>query len=398
MGDSFLITPGTGSGYLTILAKTGIQQEKMQPIDGILRGLIPRHRSVRSAPIPDGAFWIWGRRGEGILDRPTSWWKRWTRRGDWKQWIFWVARSGEGMFLALYLPKAERDPEEESLVRLVLGTLKPLPAPLKTPREFLVKVLELLKTRYPNEAIRGEANSDLTVLVGKTQINLEQAWKEYRQSPERFEQIAVARMKAVLNPASGQTTIPDLGWEANRSRIMPMLLSRDEFQKWQPGLVGTDWIAGLKIAYVLDEPDSYRYISLPLFNRWGISTDELHDQSLRNLEGYFQSRPMEIAASRNQETTRVLLPVRADAYNTSRLLSRSFQMILREYLGMEYAVGIPSRDLFVAIRIDGSELVSDVRQKILDDFLIREFPLSEKLLLISLDGVSEYSETDQAGD
>jgi uncharacterized protein YtpQ (UPF0354 family) len=180
----------------------------------------------------------------------------------------------------------------------------------------------------------------------------------------------------------------------SRSRIMPMLLPGAEVSQWHPGLVFNDWIAGLKIAYVLDEPESYRYINLPLFKRWGVSLEKIHEQALENLEGYFRTKPMEIAASQNLDATQVLLPVKADAYNSSRLLSASFQSTLREYLGREYVVGIPSRDLFVAMRIDHSQLVSEIRQKIMEDFPKREFPLSLRMLLVSPDGVSELTEYD----
>lgn len=395
-GDSLLITPGTGSGYLTILAKPFRDGETPHEIGEILTGLFPRRRVVNVSPIPDGPFWIWGRSGEAVLRSQKKWWKRLITKPEWQRWVLWVAKSSEALYLALYLPKNERDPEEESLVRLVLGTLKPSTQQFRTPEEFMKRVLELLKTRYQEHPVT--SGKHMTLLFGKAVVNMEQAWKEYQQTPERFEEITLARFRPAV-ATGGKSRLPsELAWENCSSRVMPMLLPEQEVALWQPGLASIDWIAGLKIVYVLDEPETYRYINLPLFNRWGISLEEIHNQALQNLDDYFKNRPMEIAASQHLEATQILLPVKADAYNTSRILSESFQKVLREYLGREYAVGIPSRDLFVAMRIDRSQLVSDIRQKIMEDFPTREFPLSRRMLLISPDGVSELTEIDLSED
>jgi len=391
-GDSLLITPGTGSGYLTILAKPLTPGEATQEIEEILSGLFPKRRDIGITPIPDGPFWIWGRNGEAVLRQPKGWWKRILSRPEWQRWVLWVAKSGESLILALYLPRNERDPEEESLVRLVLGTLKPTLPPLKTPREFLQRVLDFLKRHYPEQKVA--SGNQMTLLFGKAVINMEQAWKEYQQTPDKFEEIALARLRPTSTSLIRVPLPAELSWESNRARVMPMLLPEDEIALRQRDLVCNDWIAGLKIAYVLDEPEIYRYITLPLFARWGVSLEEIHSQALKNLEGYFQNRPMEIAASQKLDTTQVLLPVKADTYNTSRLLSESFQKVLREYLGREYAVGLPTRDLFVAMRIDRTQLVSDIRKKIMEDFSTREFPLSRRMLLISPDGVSELTDVD----
>lgn len=395
-GDSLLITPATGSGYLTILARPLNGDETSHEIEGILSGLFPRRRKIAETRLPHGSFWLWARNGEAVLSRSNLWWKRWFARAQWQPWILWVGRSEDALILALYLPKGDRDPEEESLIRMALGTLTPLTPPLQTPREFLKRVLSFLQRHYPEE--KSAPGSKMTIMFGKAVIDMEQAWREYQKSPDKFEEIALARLRPTVASTLKEHLPAELSWDANSARVMPMLLPEEEVTQWQPSLVCSDWIAGLKIAYVLDEPESYRYINQPLFNRWGISLDQIHEQALKNLDGYFRNRPMEIAASQNLDETQVLLPVKADAYNTSRLLSESFQKTLREYLGREYAVGIPSRDLFVAMRIDHSHLLSDVRQKIIEDFPTREFPLSRRMLLVSPDGVSELTESDPDGE
>ena len=50
-----------------------------------------------------------------------------------------------------------------------------------------------------------------------------------------------------------------------------------------------------------------------------------------------------------------LMPKRPDAYNSSRILSRSFCSVLRDELGAELAVGVPSRDFLVAVSMGPAE-------------------------------------------
>ncbi len=66
--------------------------------------------------------------------------------------------------------------------------------------------------------------------------------------------------------------------------------------------------------------------------------------------------------------------------------------MLRDELGAQLAVGVPSRDFLVAVSMEGSETLGEIRRKVEDDFSRMDHPLSPRLLLISADGVSEFPE------
>ena len=59
---------------------------------------------------------------------------------------------------------------------------------------------------------------------------------------------------------------------------------------------------------------------------------------------------------------------------------------------MELAVGVPSRDFLVAVSMQESGTLGEIRRKVEDDFSRMDHPLSPRLLLISADGVSEFPE------
>jgi hypothetical protein len=64
-----------------------------------------------------------------------------------------------------------------------------------------------------------------------------------------------------------------------------------------------------------------------------------------------------------------------------------------DLLGATFAVGLPGRDFFVAVGLTSGEVVEHVRVRVQDDFAQVDHPLSERLLLVSPDGVSEFAET-----
>jgi uncharacterized protein YtpQ (UPF0354 family) len=151
------------------------------------------------------------------------------------------------------------------------------------------------------------------------------------------------------------------------------------------------WVGGLVVLYVVDESHAYWYIREDLLETWGLPPDDLHEIALANLNRYFDEAPMEFTVAGEEDGPRLLIPARPDAYNTSRLLSEPFHEKLRGVLGGEFAVGTPSRDFFVAVSLDSSETVEHVRKKVEDDFQQMDHPLSDRLLLVTHDGVTEYA-------
>jgi hypothetical protein len=67
---------------------------------------------------------------------------------------------------------------------------------------------------------------------------------------------------------------------------------------------------------------------------------------------------------------------------------------LRELFGPEVIVGVPNRDFFVAVSLNHPKLVNHVRDRVAQDYHSMHHPLTQRLLVISADGVSEYCETE----
>jgi hypothetical protein len=93
----------------------------------------------------------------------------------------------------------------------------------------------------------------------------------------------------------------------------------------------------------------------------------------------------------------MLMPGRADSYNSARLLSEPFMSRLREVIGGNFAVGLPGRDFFVAVSLKSQKMLDHVRRKVREDYAQMDHPLTDRMLLVSADGVSEFV-TDSSSD
>ena len=112
--------------------------------------------------------------------------------------------------------------------------------------------------------------------------------------------------------------------------------------------------------------------------------------AIENLQEYFLKQPMEMAVAANEdETPSMLMPATADSYNSSRLLSHAFQGKLREFVGGDLVIGVPGRDFFVAVSMKADVMIDHIRERVREDYVHTDHPLTDRLLLISADGVSE---------
>ena len=77
-------------------------------------------------------------------------------------------------------------------------------------------------------------------------------------------------------------------------------------------------------------------------------------------------------------------------------MSEDFATRLREVVGGDLAVGLPGRDFFVAVSLKSPDMVQHVRGRVHEDFAQMDHPLTDRLLLLTTDGVSEYFDAEPA--
>ncbi len=149
----------------------------------------------------------------------------------------------------------------------------------------------------------------------------------YLQQPEHFRRIVLPGLTTVvrLQELSPDQLSPDL--DQIRDRILPMLSADDEPRSEER--VRMPWVGGLSVGYVVDEDDSYRYVHQRMLETWDLSADDLHDLAMLNLQTYAAEHPLEVTMVGDEFEPRMLMPVKPDAYNCSRIIDPTFHGWLR---------------------------------------------------------------------
>lgn len=332
-----------------------------------------------------------GLEGEAVLGPETPWWQRVLTKREWRRWRVWAIRQESLRVVAVYLQEGEFDPESDTLVRMILESIEFAPMLADPPGVFANKVLEFAKVQFKD--LPCELDDKMQLKLGESTVNLFNFYRSYTLAPEKFDEILEPALSALADVQRwGDSKIsPKL--DDVRQRIMPMLYPEHVRSVQFKEFVSQPWVGGLSVLYVVDEPQAYWFIRTDLLPTWNISAEELHDIAMQNLEAYFEENVMEVVVTGDEdEGPKLVLPQRPDAYNTARLLSPSFHESMQDILGREFVVGIPNRDFFVALSLDSQEMIDQIRHKVAEDFDRMDHPLSSRLLLVSMDGVSEYGE------
>jgi hypothetical protein len=384
------LTAPEGGGVLT-LSCFWLDGPQDAAVDRVLNldRLFPRRRQVQSLKQVEGVEFSAGYHGQVPVDKTRPWWRRLIQRRQWRSWRVWCLRRGPVYIRALYLQSEATDREAETVASMIVNSIRLSDPPASPPEVFARRVLELARSKFP--LLDCKPAPDFQIKIGDSKINLFNFYRSYVNAPAQFESIVLPALTTVVQVQGWGKDQTEPNLDDVRSRIMPMLYPEDVWRERFPNFVGMPWVGGLVVLYVVDESHAYWYIRDDLLESWRLAIDELHEIALANLNRYFDDAPMKFTVAGEDEGPRLLIPERPDAYNTSRLLSEPFHEKLREVLGGEFAVGTPSRDFFVAVSLDSTETVEHVRKKVEDDFLQMDHPLSDRLLLVTHDGVTEYA-------
>ena len=76
-----------------------------------------------------------------------------------------------------------------------------------------------------------------------------------------------------------------------------------------------------------------------------------------------------------------------DGFDASRILLPTLHNRLREHLGSPFVAGIPNRDILLCFRND-EQTVERLSEKISEDYRQMPHQVTDKLLLITPDGVA----------
>jgi hypothetical protein len=249
--------------------------------------------------------------------------------------------------------------------------------------QFAQQVIDIVRAKFPLIKIP-RADQPVSMRVNGSIHSLENLFRITRLRPEHLREDVERWAIELLRVAEGMPRDEE-SFEQLKDRILPMLLPETSSDPDLDILVNQPLVAGLRVTYTVDSDKTFSYISRPALERWEVSLDDLHELSLQNLVA--RSEAINAHAANDDNGIYLILFQTMDGYDASRLLLPTLHERLREHLGSPFAAGIPNRDILLCFRND-DDTVSKLRDQIQKDFQRMPHQVTDKLLLITPDGIA----------
>jgi uncharacterized protein YtpQ (UPF0354 family) len=253
-----------------------------------------------------------------------------------------------------------------------------------TREQFVEQVLRVVADKFPLVKIaRGEES--FSVRVNGHAASLENLYRTVLLRPDdsrhQIERWVVELIRAAEGTPDRTSSFDDL-----KDRILPMILT-ERADPAHRSTVTQPFVAGLVVAYAIDSDRTIAYLPRSQFEAWeGVTLEQLHETALENLVQ--RSQAMSAHAAQDEEgQVNLILFQTLDGYDASRVLLPTLHERLREYLGSPFAAAIPNRDILLCFRND-EETVDRLRTQIAEDHRRMPHGITEKLLLVTPDGIA----------
>jgi hypothetical protein len=251
-----------------------------------------------------------------------------------------------------------------------------------TEQAFSAEILERIQRERPEIAARLLNPFFLLVEVerGKPRIvPLLSLYQKYCAEPDDKEPI----LEEFLSNCVYEEP-PTIGgaFEENRERILPQIVppSLVEFShKDHQPLAVVPFAADLSIAFVVDEPERYCYISRNVMERWGVTERDLLAVAVVNL------REMSAEVTCHQTGTgerAVFTFENFDGYDASRVLVGRLVAEVAAQVAGQLVLAIPHRDALVCIGDADPAFVAEMEEAARRDFEGHSYRVSPQLLTI----------------
>ena len=261
--------------------------------------------------------------------------------------------------------------------------------PELTREQFIEHVVDVVRKRFPLVKI-GRSTEPFSLRMNGKAVGLENLYRSAVQRQDSSVRIIERWAVELLRAAEG-TPDRNAAFDDVKERIMPVLLTAEHFDGAKGSMIGQPIIEGLVVAYVIDGDRTIAHIPEPQFKRWDVSLDDVHDRSIENLVAISQSLAADAAQDETGQVNLILFQ-KGDGYDSSRLLLPTLHERLRGHLGSPFLAAIPNRDILICIRHDSSILAS-VRGQVAQDFRTMPRQITERLFLVTADGLAPYAET-----
>src|SRR5215213_2618009 len=248
--------------------------------------------------------------------------------------------------------------------------------------QFVEQVLQYVHDKFPLVKI-ARGKEPFSMLVNGHLASMENVYRMAVLQPEDVRHHIERWVVELVRAAEGT---PDRtgSFEELRDRILPMIVA--DGQRDKRTMVTEPLLEGLSVAYAIDSDRTIAYIPEQQFKDWSIDRQTLHEAAIENLVKRSESMSAH-AAQDDEGKINLILFQTMDGYDASRVLLPNLHEKLREHLGSPFCAAIPNRDILLCFRND-EETVDRLRSQIQADYARMPHGVTERLLLITADGIA----------
>jgi hypothetical protein len=250
---------------------------------------------------------------------------------------------------------------------------------------FAQRVIDVVHDKFPLVKI-ARAEQSFSLKVNGHVASLENLYRMAILRPDDTQR-HIERWAVELLRAAEGTPDQHAAFDEVRERVLPMLLSEQAGEVQSATMVTQPFVAGLHIGYGIDRDRTIAYVPQIAFKEWNIELDDLHATALQNLVARSESIAAQAAQDPDGRINLIIFQT-MDGFDASRLLLPTLHDRLSEHLGSPFAAGVPNRDILLCFRND-DETVARLRHQISEDFRNMPHPVTEKLLLVTPDGIAQ---------
>lgn len=257
-----------------------------------------------------------------------------------------------------------------------------------TKEEYKLKVIEYLKEKYPDKVVEDQEGDDQILVNGSI---------TYLNTPYRASQLAnFVDWEETLEDFLGSLSEIDLEtklvWEEIKDKVFPQIKRIDQLAYFEEKAEGAmehikeKFLDDLIMAFAIDFPNSFRYMTANMLEEMGINREEVKKQAMKNLGGKMKKLE-ELKVYENEEVGKFLSWETRDGYDAARIFLPDFYEIMAQELGEKFLVIIPERDCLMA---GGMEVAKDLDRAAKEMFGGSTHPIWPDLIEVSPDGFALY--------
>ncbi len=232
----------------------------------------------------------------------------------------------------------------------------------------------------------------LTVFRGTAgvEIAVEPFERAYRRRPDALDAV----VQTLLRVSNGEKGVPDPGYQAIASLIVPQLkpivLLSDLLDRGADPIIYQLFLADLIITYAIQDGKRLSYLTEAQLTRWGVSEYAVHEQAIANLRLRSADVPYQMTGSGSNQ---LVIFNHNDGLDAARILLPDMLTQATRTIPGETLIGIPNRDFMIMFSDDDPDRVSAVSLQITRDVRQQPHGLSDKLFTLIDGEIREYSGT-----